>query len=209
MRRKRARTIWSRLPLWLRLAGIVVLPLVWLNLTVAWVGQSVVFPLSPWFLAEKWHALRTYVVHRPRCLLGGHEDLEPFIAKATRTHRLPPGLLAAVIEVESGSRPHRISPAGAMGPAQLMPDTAKWLGVTDAFDEAQAVDASARYLARNLRQFKDVRLAVAAYNAGPGAVKGKVPRNGETEFYVQKVMREYEKRRPKRSARSSVKRAPP
>ncbi|MGA9525028.1 MAG: lytic transglycosylase domain-containing protein [Myxococcaceae bacterium] len=205
---------WRRQPWWFKAALFALLPLLWLNLSVAWVGSSAVFPLSPFFLKEKWLALKTYAVHRPGCLVDGHEEMDRHIAAATRKHRLPPGLLGALIEIESGTRPHRISPAGAMGPAQLMPGTASDLGVKDPFDEAQAIDASARYLASHLRRFRDLRLAVAAYNAGPGNVSDRrIPRNGETEFYVRKVMAEYERRRPrpqpetksKRSARGSGK----
>jgi soluble lytic murein transglycosylase-like protein len=83
-----------------------------------------------------------------------------------------------------------------MGPGQLMPGTARMLGVEDPFEPGPAVDGSARYLAEQLARFDDVRLAVAAYNAGPGAVNGQVPRNGETEFYVAKVMAAYERLRP-------------
>ncbi len=202
---------WRRQPWWFRLAVFATLPLLWLNLSVAWVGSTVIFPLSPFFLSEKWTALKTYAVHRPRCLIDGHDEMDAYIATATRKHGLPPGLLSALIEVESGTRPHRISAAGAMGPAQLMPGTAGDLGVKDPFDEAQAIDASARYLASHLKRFRDIKLAVAAYNAGPGnVVDRRVPRNGETEFYVRKVMAEYERRKPppppaKRRARGAGK----
>jgi soluble lytic murein transglycosylase-like protein len=103
---------------------------------------------------------------------------------------LPRGLMRAVVTVESGNHAHRISFAGAMGPAQLMPGTAALLGVSDPFDPSQAIDGGARYLAQHLRRTGRVDLAVAAYNAGPGAVNGSVPRNGETELYVAKVMKE-------------------
>jgi soluble lytic murein transglycosylase-like protein len=118
------------------------------------------------------------------------------ITEAERRHHLPAGLLHALVEVESETHPHRISPAGAMGPGQLMPGTAQMLRVEDPFDPRPALDASARYLAEQLERFDDVRLAVAAYNAGPGAVDGQVPRNGETEFYVVKVMNAYARLRP-------------
>jgi hypothetical protein len=78
-----------------------------------------------------------------------------------------------------------------------MPDTAAQMRVEDPFDPAPAVNASGRYLAEQLRRFRDVPLAVAAYNAGPGSVNGRVPRNGETEFYVAKVLAAYEHTRPK------------
>nr|WP_225937515.1 lytic transglycosylase domain-containing protein [Myxococcus sp. RHSTA-1-4] len=171
-------------------------PVVLLNVAVSWLGETHVSPLSFSFLEAKAGALRAYAEHRPSCLLEGHADLEPLIDAAERRHRLPPGLLRALVEVESETRVHRISPAGAMGPGQLMPTTAAMLGVKDPFDPAPAIDASARYLAEQLRRFGDVRLAVAAYNAGPGAVNGRVPRNGETEFYVPKVLAAWEHTRP-------------
>jgi soluble lytic murein transglycosylase-like protein len=71
-----------------------------------------------------------------------------------------------------------------------MPGTAALLGVKDPFDPEEAIDAGARYLAQQLKRTGKVELAVAAYNAGPGAVNGSVPKNGETEFYVAKVMKE-------------------
>src|SRR5262249_40371613 len=93
---------------------------------------------------------------------------------------------------ESSGSPHRISPTGAMGLAQLVPSTAKSLGVDDPFDSEAAVEGGARYLGDLLGQFRDVRLAVAAYNAGPGAIVGRaIPRNGETALYVPRVMAAY------------------
>lgn len=180
--------------MWLGLCALT--PLVLLNLAVGFFGGSAVSPLSLSFLEEKLHALGAYAKHRPMCLLNGHAPLEPLITEAERRHRLPPGLLQALVVVESEARPHRISPAGAMGPGQLMPGTAKMLGVEDPFEPGPAIDGSARYLAAQLARFDDVRLAVAAYNAGPGAVQGKVPRNGETEFYVAKVLAAYARLRP-------------
>jgi soluble lytic murein transglycosylase-like protein len=114
------------------------------------------------------------------------------VASSEAKHHLPHHLLSAVIEVESGGRIHRISPAGAMGPGQLSPATAQLLKVEDPFDPQQNLEASARYLAAQVATFHDVRLALAAYNAGPGAIVNRtIPHNGETEFYVQKVMRAY------------------
>jgi len=184
------------LPGWVWLGLCVLAPLVVINVAVGFFGGSAVFPLSVSFLEQKLHALGVYARHRPACLLSGHEPMEPLIAEAERRHRLPAGLLQALVQVESEARSHRISPAGAMGPGQLMPGTARMLGVEDPFDPRSALDGSARYLAEQLARFDDVRLAVAAYNAGPGAVDGVVPRNGETEFYVVKVMTAYARLRP-------------
>lgn len=181
--------------MWVKALALLAAPLLALNLTVAWVGETLIFPLSPFHVREKALALARYAAHRPSCLLRGHDDPYLEARLAARKHRLPPGLLEAVVTVESSGRVHRISPAGAMGPGQLMPDTARLLGVRDPYDPRQSLDGSARYLAQELRRYRDVRLAVAAYNAGAGAVKGRVPRNGETEFYVEKVMGEYARRR--------------
>ena len=192
MRRTRASGFpWVRVGLW------ALLPLVLLNLAVAFFGNTRVSPLSLSFLEEKVHALAAYARHRPACLLEGHPELEPLIRDTERRHRLPPGLLEALVQVESATQPHRISPAGAMGPGQLMPSTASLLRVEDPFDPAPAIDGSARYLAEQLARFRgNVKLAVAVYNAGPGNVDGRVPRNGETEFYVDKVLTAYERLRP-------------
>lgn len=167
-----------------------------LNLSAATLGTTPIFPLSPFFLQEKAIAVGKNLAHRPRCLLSGHSGLEALIVQAEKKHGLPAGLFAAVVEVESKGQCHRISGAGAMGPAQLTDGTAKFLGVADPYEPTEAIDGGARYLASHLQRFGDLRLAVAAYNAGPGAIHGRVPQNGETEFYVEKVMTEYAKRAP-------------
>ncbi len=194
--KKLLRRALKKVPLWQRGLVLLATPVVLLNLAVGFFGSSLVSPLSPFFLREKAQALVAYFKHRPLCLLTGHEDLERIADAAERRHGLPKGLMRAVVQVESGGRPHRISAAGAMGPAQLMPGTAKLLGVTDAYDTSAAVDAGARYLAAQLKRTGRVELAVASYNAGPGAVRGAVPKNGETEFYVAKVMRAYGRGQP-------------
>jgi hypothetical protein len=78
-----------------------------------------------------------------------------------------------------------------MGQGQLEPSTARALGVEDPFDTLENIEASGRYLAQQLARFGEIRLALAAYNAGPGAVAAirSVPRNGETELYVERVLR--------------------
>ena len=184
--------LFSKLAWWQRLIVAVLTPLVLLNLTVAFVGSSVIFPLSPFFVSEKWAALKLYGRHRPTCLFTGHEDLTKVTAKAERDAGLPKGLMQAIVEVESDGRTHRISYAGAMGPAQLMPGTALMLGVKDPFDPEEAISGGARYLASMLRRTNgNVTLAIAAYNAGPNNVNGAVPQNGQTEFYVARVMRKF------------------
>lgn len=95
-------------------------------------------------------------------------------------------LFLALIERESGWNPRAVSPKGAQGLGQLMPETARDLGVSDPFDAAQNLDGAARYFAAQLARFGDVTLALAAYNAGPEAVArhGGVPPYPETRAYV-------------------------
>ena len=101
-----------------------------------------------------------------------------------------PTLLSAVAKQESGYNPRAVSGAGAQGLMQLMPGTARGLGVTDSFDPAQAVDGAARMLRDLTNRFGRVDLALAAYNAGPGAVMkyDGIPPYAETRNYVRKVM---------------------
>jgi soluble lytic murein transglycosylase-like protein len=177
---------------------LLLAPLWTLNLAVAFFGRTAVFPLSPYFVREKIAALGTYVRHWVGCTPRDHEDVDRLVKEAEIRNHLPRGLLAAVIHVESNGYAHRISSAGAMGPGQLMPETAKLLGVADPFDTAQNVDGAARLLAGHMHRFRRVRLAIAAYHAGPGAIHGHVPENGMTPGYVARVMETYVRLRPRR-----------
>ena len=114
----------------------------------------------------------------------------PSIQAAEKKHRLPSGLLDALIWQESRYNPMAVSSAGAGGLTQLMPGTASDLGVRNRFDPAANIDGGARYLQQMLKKFGKVHLALAAYNAGPGAVERTrgIPRNGETPDYVRKVL---------------------
>jgi soluble lytic murein transglycosylase-like protein len=118
---------------------------------------------------------------------------QPFadlVRSAADRHGLDPKLLHAVIVVESGYRRDAMSPVGAGGLTQLMPATALELGVNDRFDPVENVRGGAAYLARQILRFGDVRLALAAYNAGPGRVArlGRIPDIPETQAYVGRVV---------------------
>lgn len=127
----------------------------------------------------------------PATTPGGVPYADLFAAAGAR-HGVSPALLTAVARAESNFNPRAVSHAGAQGLMQLMPATARGLGVTDSFDPAQAVDGAARLLAGHLQKFGSVELALAAYNAGPGAVQrhGGVPPYRETQAYVAKIMKE-------------------
>lgn len=121
--------------------------------------------------------------------LGVPAQLAPLFLSAGATYGVSPQLLAAVAKVESGYDPTAVSSAGAQGLMQLMPSTASGLGV-DPFDPAQAVDGAAQILAGNLKAFGSVPLALAAYNAGAGAVQryGGIPPYPQTQAYVSTIM---------------------
>ena len=112
------------------------------------------------------------------------------IRQAARRNGVSPSLLAALVRAESAFDPFAISHAGARGLGQLMPETARSLGVTNPFDPRQNLDASACYLARQLERFGSVRLALGAYNAGPHRVRlGLAGAPASTRDYVRRVLR--------------------
>lgn len=125
---------------------------------------------------------------RPRAPQGVPYALE--IRSTARRHGISPSLLAAVVRAESAFDRFAISHKGARGLGQLMPHTARTLGVRDVFDPIQNLDGSARYLAEQLEHFGKVRLALAAYNAGPHRMRFGMSRAPvETRDYVRRVLR--------------------
>lgn len=130
---------------------------------------------------------------------GAKSDrFQSLIDAAARSNNVDPKLYTALIEAESDFDPSCRSKAGAMGLSQLMPDTAKSLGVTDPFNPQQNLNGGAKYLRQLLDKFGAIEPALAAYNAGPGAVHkyGGVPPYPETRAYVDKILAKYQAEKP-------------
>ena len=122
-----------------------------------------------------------------------HQRINTSILKAARKYGLPASLITSVIRAESNFQVKAVSHAGAQGLMQLMPQTARELGVKNPFDIQEHIDGGSRYLRKMLDSFGgDIKLALAAYNAGPEAVLkygGKVPPYRETQQYVKRVLK--------------------
>ncbi|MEW6281520.1 MAG: lytic transglycosylase domain-containing protein [Candidatus Eremiobacterota bacterium] len=132
-------------------------------------------------------------------------NLSDIILKEAREHNVDPLIVELIIKHESNFNHLAVSRSGAQGLMQLMPGTAAGLGVSDSFDPAQNVAGGVEYFAAQLSRFQDLRLALAAYNAGPGAVEaaGGIPPYAETVEYVARITAEYENRKAKRSVAES------
>jgi hypothetical protein len=122
--------------------------------------------------------------------VSGATPYANLFSQAAQKHSVPADLLVAVARQESSFNPRAVSPAGAQGIMQLMPGTAAGLGVKNSFDPAQAIDGAAKLLKSLLSEFGRTDLALAAYNAGPGAVHryDGIPPYAETQNYVRRIM---------------------
>jgi soluble lytic murein transglycosylase-like protein len=141
-------------------------------------------------LAQEWRP--PPVLGETECQPIAEPDLTPLIARASQTHQLDSKLLRGVMQQESGFRPCAISPKGARGLMQLMPATLEQFKVEDAFDPTANIEAGAAFLKQLLDKYKgDMKLALAAYNAGPAAVDkaGAIPDIKETRDYVESILR--------------------
>jgi soluble lytic murein transglycosylase-like protein len=151
-------------------------------------------PSDPRFVAVR--TLKTRVVTRSKWGPRNITAYDDIIRDHAGEHGVPAALVKAVIAAESNFDPRARSPKGAQGLMQLMPGTARSLGVADAFDPAQNLDGGVRHLGSLLTLYGgDVSRALAAYNAGEGAVArhGGIPPFKETREYVKKVLQRYEK----------------
>ena len=129
-------------------------------------------------------------VQKQKSVPAGAAKYDAIFEEASRTYGVSKSLLIAVAKAESNFNPNDVSHAGASGIMQLMPGTAKSLGVKNVFDPYENIMGGAKLLRDNIRSFGSVPLALAAYNAGPGAVKkyNGVPPYKETQNYVKKIM---------------------
>lgn len=153
------------------------------------------------------------VVEPPRACTTGDASLDGVVQEAALRYGVDPCLVVAVMSQESGYRRNAISPKGASGYMQLMPDTARRLGVSDIFDPRQNVHAGTRYLRMLLERFGgSVELALAGYNAGEGAVERygrRIPPFAETQNYVRLISTKYRTRYAGQSALRGATPAPP
>jgi hypothetical protein len=129
-------------------------------------------------------------IHQPLNVGFTQQDIDAAIDEAAARHNVDPNLVRSVVKVESNFNPNAVSRKGAMGLMQLMPATARSLNVSNPFDPQQNVDAGVRHLKKLLDNYGgDVRLTLAAYNAGAGAVarRGGIPHFAETQNYVRRI----------------------
>ncbi|MBP9014889.1 MAG: lytic transglycosylase domain-containing protein [Candidatus Atribacteria bacterium] len=144
------------------------------------------------FVSQRASLLEEGKVNRDANSATSETSFDDLIKEYAQKYQLDHRLARRLIEVESNFNPDAVSPRGAMGLMQLMPQTCQDLGVQDPFDEQENLEGGMRYLRGLLNQFGSLPLALAAYNAGPSRVKeyGDIPPFPETQEFVKKVIGE-------------------
>lgn len=140
--------------------------------------------------------LDTKVENKKNSISISRSEINDLISKYSDKNGLDEDFVKAVINQESGFNPNATSHCGAMGLMQLMPSTAQGLGVKNAYDAEQNIEGGTKYLKGLMDRFNnDKSLALAAYNAGPNAVKkyGGIPPYAETQNYVKSVLSKYDR----------------
>jgi soluble lytic murein transglycosylase-like protein len=162
--------------------------------------------VAPRFVQTRVISPQTPANEAPVATFSSSSQVKSLVQEAANTYEVSPDLVESVIAVESNYNPNAISPKGAQGLMQLMPATARRFGVTNSFDPKQNIEGGVRYLKFLQETFKDERLAIAAYNAGEGAVQkyGNVPPYAETMNYVAKVGKKYGQARRSAAAKQPV-----
>lgn len=154
-------------------------------------GSVTTFAASDYLAQQRRKRIKPLVTFSPR-FTEPTDTFDAFVQAASSRHNVNSDLIRAVIHCESASRPEIVSHKGAQGLMQLMPATARRFGVNDVFDPEQNIEGGTKYLRFLLDRYDgDIRLAVAAYNSGEGAVDkyGDVPPYKETIEYVEKIER--------------------
>lgn len=144
-------------------------------------------------IAQEAAATLPAALAKPSSFAAGRAQLDEIVEQSAAAFGVDPLLVRSVMQVESNYNPNAVSPKGAMGLMQLMPSTARQLGVTNAFDVRQNIEGGVKFLRYLKSKFNDDRLVLAAYNAGEGAVKkhGWIPPYPETIDYVYNVGKKY------------------
>lgn len=164
-----------------------------ITISLFWAATAIAGELFV-YQTERGPIVLTRALERDITAAPALDMVELTIRRAAHRYQLDPNLIKAIIDVESAFNPQAVSAKGAMGLMQLMPATARAFSVSDPFDIEQNINAGSRFFAELMRKYGDIRLALAAYNAGEPAVDARadVPNFPETRDYIDKVLARYQ-----------------